>query len=79
VEWIVEMKCGQKTAFNYNNHTDINKNITKGFHWQAACPQILPPLPLVQVVKSPVHARPALKILSRSLEIVSPPPESLQV
>ena len=77
VEWIVELNCGQQSAFSYDNRTDSNKNTFKSFHWQIALTEVRIPDHGVRETKTLHFATPAVRILSHSGDTFSPPPESM--
>ncbi|MDR3712568.1 MAG: hypothetical protein P4L51_07120 [Puia sp.] len=75
VEWIVEMNCGQQSAFNYNDRTDTNKNTFKSLHWQIGLEEVRLPVRQVSEAKNCHFARPAGRLPSPTTAGFSPPPE----
>ena len=76
VEWIVELKCGQRPEFSYNAHDDNNKGPVKTLlHWKKDCQK-----PLSAPLYTPVHRRVRLEMSDRLIpspatDPFSPPPE----
>jgi hypothetical protein len=77
VEWLVEMKYGQQSAFSYDSGLET-KIFAKNFHWQTDLQRSIPTVINNSPAKKLGDPHVSRKLALPALEIISPPPEQLK-
>jgi hypothetical protein len=75
VEWLVELKSGQQDAFTYSQNNTDSKSLVKTLHFEVNLKNLKDKYQAISENKKIVFQNFVSKLVSTSLEILSPPPD----